>query len=230
LSPHIDLISPCLNRSLRQILTESDIEGFTEELLIENHNAATTAVEGLTSDAPDPADVSFEGGNVDNGLERSKSNSSNLPRIQQSQSGPKEATATPIFRVFSMDSIPSTDTDDEEDDNDDNDNGDRYDDHISYPFLYSRSLDLLYETIRNAVRMNQSTTFAERSLSDFFVPRAVCNQQSYGLNSLQFFGLALPVVRQAVEMIPESCAAVIAPPPAPQYKPCYVLPSRVRLS
>ena len=51
---------------------------------------------------------------------------------------------------------------------------------------------------------------------------------SFGLTAAQFFGLGLPYVRHAIEIIPESCAAIICPLPAPQYRPSYRLPSKVR--
>jgi hypothetical protein len=109
-------------------------------------------------------------------------------------------------------------------------NGNDADDRDRISYLYSRSIDRIYETIMAAVRSLHSAAFEARGLSSTFVSRKSSNMSpSYGLNALQFFGLALPVVRQAIEMIPESCAAVIAPPPAPQYRPCYILPSRVRL-
>ena len=50
---------------------------------------------------------------------------------------------------------------------------------------------------------------------------------SFGLTAAQFFGLGLPFVRHAIEIIPESCAAIICPLPAPQYRPSYRLPSKV---
>ena len=50
---------------------------------------------------------------------------------------------------------------------------------------------------------------------------------SFGLTAAQFFGLGLPFARHAIEIIPESCAAIICPPPVPQYQPSYRLPSKV---
>jgi hypothetical protein len=139
-----------------------------------------------------------------------------VPERAPAHTGQGPAPASPIFRVFSMDSRHN---------GSDGDGGD----DTPHLYLYSRSIDLIYETIMSAVRSQRSAAFEARGLRSSFVPRkSSYSSPSYGMNALQFFGLALPVVRQAIEMIPESCAAVIAPPPAPQYRPCYVLPSRVR--
>ena len=47
----------------------------------------------------------------------------------------------------------------------------------------------------------------------------------YGLNPYHFFGIGMPCVRKAIESMRESVAAVIAPPPVPQYMPVYYLPT-----
>ena len=59
-------------------------------------------------------------------------------------------------------------------------------------------------------------------------PSMTSHVPSFGLTAAQFFGLGLPYVRHAIEIIPESCAAIICPLPAPQYRPSYRLPSKVR--
>lgn len=46
----------------------------------------------------------------------------------------------------------------------------------------------------------------------------------YGLNAYQFFGLTVPFIREAIELLPESVSAMVALPPAPQYKPTFKLP------
>lgn len=47
---------------------------------------------------------------------------------------------------------------------------------------------------------------------------------SYGLCAAQFFGLALPCTRLAVENLSSSIACMVAPAPHPQYRPIYRLP------
>ena len=59
-------------------------------------------------------------------------------------------------------------------------------------------------------------------------PSMTSHVPSFGLTAAQFFGLGLPYVRHAIEIIPESCAAIICPVPAPQYRPSYRLPSKVK--
>ena len=50
---------------------------------------------------------------------------------------------------------------------------------------------------------------------------------TFGLTATQFFGIGLPFARHAIEMVPESCAALLFPSPVPQYRPSYRLPSKV---
>ena len=50
---------------------------------------------------------------------------------------------------------------------------------------------------------------------------------TFGLTATQFFGIGLPFARHAIEMVPESCAALLFPSPIPQYRPSYRLPSKV---
>ena len=67
-----------------------------------------------------------------------------------------------------------------------------------------------------------------KNILDSTQPSMTSHVPSFGLTAAQFFGLGLPYVRHAIEIIPESCAAIICPLPAPQYRPSYRLPSKVR--
>jgi hypothetical protein len=48
---------------------------------------------------------------------------------------------------------------------------------------------------------------------------------SYGLNAQQFFGISLPFVRRAIELLPESAAAMCSSVTVSCYRPSYQLPS-----
>lgn len=125
--------------------------------------------------------------------------------------------------------------------------------HMSAPML-TRSIDLAYSTIVNAVRKINSealaaldvrytsrpvqaplpstttTTSSASSLSSA-ASSALSSAQgmapTFGLTATQFFGIGLPFARHAIEMVPESCAALLFPSPTPQYRPSYRLPSKV---
>ena len=84
--------------------------------------------------------------------------------------------------------------------------------------LLSRSAEDLYATIVAAVR--------ECCAAHAPAPRASA-AGVYGLNAFQFFGLALPLVRHAIELIPDSVSAMFALPPAVQYKPSFKLPTEL---
>ena len=60
------------------------------------------------------------------------------------------------------------------------------------PYLYSRSIHLIYETIVSAAWSQHLATFEVGGVISSFVPRAVASS-TYGLNPHQFFVLNLPV-------------------------------------
>ena len=82
--------------------------------------------------------------------------------------------------------------------------------------ILARDIDVAYATITSAVRRINKR-------APNVVPRK--HHCTYGLNACQFFGLGIPGVKRAIELMPESTAAMIAVPPAPQYVPCYRLPT-----
>lgn len=141
--------------------------------------------------------------------------------------------------------------------------------HMSVPML-TRSVDLAYSTIVNAVRKINSealvaldvrytarpvqapapaplpstntytsaTTSTSTASSSSSSSSAAASSSSsllsvqamattFGLTATQFFGIGLPFARHAIEMVPESCAALLFPSPTPQYRPSYRLPSKV---
>ena len=131
--------------------------------------------------------------------------------------------------------------------------------HMSVPML-TRSIDLAYSTIVNAVRKINSealaaldvrytarpvqaplpfpstTPYTSASASSASSSSAAASSSlsaaqgmapTFGLTATQFFGIGLPFARHAIEMVPESCAALLFPSPTPQYRPSYRLPSKV---
>ena len=87
----------------------------------------------------------------------------------------------------------------------------------------STSSSTFSSTLSSYITQNVSKNILEPIQSTITIP-----VPSFGLTAAQFFGLGLPFVRHAIEIIPESCAAIICPLPAPQYRPSYRLPSKVR--
>ena len=85
--------------------------------------------------------------------------------------------------------------------------------------MLSRSIEGLYASIIAAV---------QKSIAAFAPPTPRRSLSGvYGLNAYQFFGLALPPVRHAIEMVPDSVAAMFALPPEVQYKPSFKLPTEL---
>ena len=87
----------------------------------------------------------------------------------------------------------------------------------------SSSISTSSSTLSSHITQNVTKNILEPIQSSMTIP-----VPSFGLTAAQFFGLGLPFVRHAIEIIPESCAAIICPLPAPQYRPSYRLPSKVR--
>eukprot|EP01038_Epipyxis_sp_PR26KG_P012769 gene12769-17121_t len=88
-------------------------------------------------------------------------------------------------------------------------------DQPNYP-IFSRSLDTAYNIIISKVKQvnklhNQSS---QRKSSSAF-----------GLNSHHFFGIGISFVREAIESVPSSIAAMICPIAKLRYMPSYVLPT-----
>ena len=74
-------------------------------------------------------------------------------------------------------------------------------------------------TINTTVTANK---MKDRQTGSSMQPRH--SVDSYGLCAAQFFGLALPCTRLAVENLSTSIACMVAPAPHPQYRPIYRLP------
>jgi hypothetical protein len=64
--------------------------------------------------------------------------------------------------------------------------------------MYSQSIYTAYDIIRLCVFANERFADGRRSIENV-----------YGLNAHQFFGIGLPFVRRAIELVPESAAAMI---------------------
>jgi hypothetical protein len=88
----------------------------------------------------------------------------------------------------------------------------------SHQVILTRSMELAYDVITCHV-----SSCNELYRKDC---RRISPSTSYGLRASQFFGIGLPFVRKAVEIRPESAAAVIASEPLPRYAPCHRIPTR----
>lgn len=80
--------------------------------------------------------------------------------------------------------------------------------------IVTRSIEEAYNTIIDGVHRVNGHAFNRRR----------SHAGVYGLNAFQFFGLTVPFIREAIELLPESVSAMVALPPAPQYKPTFKLP------
>jgi hypothetical protein len=254
-----------------QILTESDIEGFTEDILLENKNK----IKSSARDEMSRIELSEWEENV------KMSSVSALPHI--AKIGQSKDTSTGkigkdgkiireggpsgrVFRVVAMepqdpegvDALtpdPSHQLTLEDPMSHSTYSGTVSTGHMSAPML-TRSIDLAYSTIVNAVRKINSealatldvrytarpvqaplpsttttTSTSSASSSSSAASSSLSSAQAmaptFGLTATQFFGIGLPFARHAIEMVPESCAALLFPSPTPQYRPSYRLPSKV---
>lgn len=94
-----------------------------------------------------------------------------------------------------------------------NDGFDEVTNNVSNAVIFASSVEEAYAKIVAKVEQCHSSVLPE------FKKRLV--KSTFGLNAYQFFGLGYPFVRRAIEMLPFSIAAVMAPP-TQQYLPCFV--------
>ena len=139
---------------------------------------------------------------------------SELPAgLSASHSTSPSSRSTPIFRIVAEDLLLAAD-----------DEGITSTLPLPSQPMLTRSIDYAYNVITAAVTALQAADVDRKG----FRPFSTSNARTFSRNAAQFFGLGLPLVKQAIEMIPDSHAAMIAAPPVPQYCPCYVLPTQER--
>ena len=213
-----------------EICTETDIENFQDHMLLENHMSSEMQMHpmdgsGSVSNGHATASASFDA--MPAPASSSSSSSSTLDHMNEtkgvcgtSAEPPSVPVPTPIFRIIALDLFLDGD---EEGDN----NGvDRTIPLPPQPML-TRSIDLAFTTIKRIVETLQAADVAKRGYRWTSRSSSLSSLITFGRSAAQFFGLGLPVVKQAIEMIPDSHAAMIAAPPAPQYRPSFRLARQV---
>jgi histone-lysine N-methyltransferase SETD1 len=91
--------------------------------------------------------------------------------------------------------------------------------------LFAKSVDQLYAFLLRKIR-DCSADFKSNILH--IQPRK--SNHSYNLTSHQFFGLGLPFVQEAIEMIPESIMTMITMNEKERYSPYFRLPSQLDIA
>ena len=209
-----------------EICTETDIEGFQDSMLLENlvlPEAQMHSINGSGSASNGHASSSASAFDADPLLPSSSDHMSETKEkgIIGGSSGevPSVPVPSPIFRIIALDLFLNVDEDG------DNNGGDAP--SLPPQPMLTRSIDLAFSTIKNIAVTLQAADVAKRGYR--WTPRASAQSSllTFGRSAAQFFGLGLPVVKQAIEMIPDSHAAMIAAPPAPQYRPSFRLARQV---
>ena len=181
-----------------EVCAEGDIGEFHEGMLLENQ--AVAAANTHSQSGAEPSTTHMDVSELAAGLSSCPSPTASPP-----------PQSIPIFRIVAVDLLLA---DDDEDITSTS--------PLPQQPMLTRSIDYAYNAITSAVAALLAADVARRG----FRPFSRSNARTFGRSAAQFFGLGLPVVKQAIEMIPDSHAAMIAAPPAPQYRPCYVLPTQ----
>lgn len=94
--------------------------------------------------------------------------------------------------------------------------------------IFTRSIDKALDIILKRLEKGLHD-LSHSNEAGYFAHARKCRKyqnDAYALTPSIFFGLGLAWVRRAIEMLPESVACMITPPPYAQYRPCYVLPTK----
>jgi hypothetical protein len=98
--------------------------------------------------------------------------------------------------------------------------------------IFSKNLDQLYQCLIQQISTCFQTNNSSSSSSSFssYPRQSRRSNFSYNLTSHQFFGLGLPFVQEAIEMIPESIMSMINMNISERYSPSYRLPSQLDIT